>query len=60
MNKKLSFILFLMCITISIILIYKWIFEKENMQSGLVIQSLLWPLLAVVWYLKWKRTNTSK
>lgn len=49
-----------MCITISIILIYKWIFEKENMQSGLVIQSLLWPLLAVVWYLKWKRTNTSK
>ena len=49
-----------MCITISIILIYKWIFEKENMQSGLVIQSLLWPLLAVVWYLKWKRTNMSK
>ncbi len=60
MNKKLSFILFLMCIIISITLIYKWIFEKENMQYGLVIQSLLWPLLAVVWYLKWKRTNTSK
>ncbi len=60
MNKKLSFILLLICVIVSLILVYKWIFDKEDMQSGLVIQSILWPLLTVIWYLKWKRTNTSK
>ncbi|CDN73398.1 exported hypothetical protein [Elizabethkingia anophelis] len=60
MNKKLSFILLLICVMVSLILAYKWIFDKEDIQSGLIIQSILWPLLAIVWYLKWKRTNTSK
>ncbi|AQX87862.1 hypothetical protein CMU78_09430 [Elizabethkingia anophelis] len=60
MNKKLSFILLLICVIVSLFLVYKWIFDKEDMQSGLVIQLILWPLLAVVWDLKWKRTNMSK
>ncbi|MDV3712258.1 hypothetical protein CMU40_04765 [Elizabethkingia anophelis] len=62
MNKKLLFILFLICIIGTSVLIYNWIFNREDMlsDSGSIVQSILWPLLTIMWYMNWKKAKALK
>ncbi|AJW65316.1 hypothetical protein VO54_03891 [Elizabethkingia miricola] len=57
MNKKISFVLFLLCTLVTVVLICKWIFNTQDMQSskGSFTQTILWPLLTVTWYINWTK-----